>query len=143
MEKTHYSKRKFLEKELFIPFQVNESFLHPFLTLKRLGNVSNPFRFQVVLEMKYSSEMDYIIRRLTFVWSSFLDFKCNSFLSNHVMKELVSLSRLPCMQNINIDQESYSKYIFHNSGPFNLFSLWKIIVWPLRFFYIKTNYYKA
>ena len=102
---------KFFRKELLNPCQVNKSFLHS-LPLKRLEHFSNPFRFQVVLEIKYCSEIDYIIKRVTFVWSSFLDLKFHSVLSNHFMKELFLLSRQFCMQNINIDQESNIRYIF-------------------------------
>ena len=66
MEKAHFSKDTFFEKELLNPFQVDKSFLHP-LPLKKLENFSNPFTFQVVLEMKYCSEMNYIIQKVRFV----------------------------------------------------------------------------
>ena len=65
MEKEHCSKGKSFEKELLNPFQANESFLPP--SSKRLESFSNPFRSQGVLEMKYCPEMDYIIKRVTFV----------------------------------------------------------------------------
>ena len=82
MEKAHYSKVKFFEKELLNLFQFNDSFLHPLPPLrdwktslsipcppplKRLENFANPLPFKVVLKMKYCSEMNYIIKRVTFV----------------------------------------------------------------------------
>ena len=91
MEKVHYSKSKFFEEKLPNPFQDNESFMYTLRPLKRLENFSNPFHFPVVLEMKYCSEIDYIIKRVTFIRSSFLDFEFNFFVSNRFMKELFLL----------------------------------------------------
>ena len=97
MEKTHYSEGKFFWKRTTLPIPGQWILSAPPTTptlplpLKRLENFSNPFHFPVVLEMKYCSEMDYTIKRVTSAWSSFLDFKFSSFLSNHFMKELFLL----------------------------------------------------
>ena len=75
LEKAHCSKSKFLKKNYLTHSRSIYIYCHSPPTLKKLENFYNPFRFQWVLEMKYGSEMDYVVVRVIFVQNSFLDFK--------------------------------------------------------------------
>ena len=73
MENAHCSKSNFFEKNCLNI--LCQHIFPPPRSLKRLEKFFNLFCFQVVLEMKYCSEMDNIVVALVaFGWGSFLDF---------------------------------------------------------------------